>query len=614
MPDSVAAGPADVTESGPESSGPGLHRVADLEIFPAGDGLSLAYARDSGAAAFYRADVLGLLASCREFRTIDQHVREYQAVTGSGLEVSALRRELVRLSRAGFLVSPDGLCPGAGGGPALLSPLSTIVIPTRDRVPLLRRAISGYAENCARHGRRADFVVADDSAGLGTRRDCLAMLGQLSRHLDIDIFYAGTKEKSAFISRLASAGGIPGEVVRFACLPGRGSGVTVGANRNALLLDTAGERILSVDDDTVCKVAVPPGRAEGIDLHSGGNPLELWFFQDREEALTAVRYAEEDVLGRHGHYLGAAPAPALAAAGPESFRHCDPALLRRVRAADSRIRVTANGVTGDCGWDNPDFHLFQDGATFARLVSSPDGFRVARVTREMVQAVTRTTITAGGDPKFAMCMGLDNTDLLPPFLPAGRAEEVAFGAILTACFSHVYAAHLPMLVQHDPAARKRFPAEGMFTISPGSWLQSCIAQFDAGLAASPATRLPRLGHFLTDLGQLPDRAFDEFARLIAWTSMGGLIGSLEDRLAGPEPVPAYWAREARQFIARARRNALAPAEEWYASVGGREALKQLLQQFGQVLIWWPAIAGAARELRAAGDRLALPLRDASCPA
>ena len=602
------SGSAAAHRAGCPGPGTGLCRAADLEVFPAGDGLSLVYARDTGAAGFYRADVLGLLASCREFRTIEEHVGQRLAGTGSGPQAAALRRELLRLHADGFLVGADGLRFGTDSE-SQLPPISTIVVPTRDRIPLLRRMITGYAENCARYGRQVGFLVADDSPDRATQADCQVMLRRLARDLDADVRYAGLEQKSALISRLASVGGIPEDVLRFGCLPGRGSGVTVGANRNVLLLQTAGERIFSADDDTVCLTALPPEHSDGIELESGTNPLELWFYSDRDEALAAVRYVQEDVLAWHGRYLGAAPAPAFAVGGPVSVRRSDPALMRRVQDAAGRIRVTANGVVGDCGWDNPDFCLFQDGVTFARLVSTPGGFRVARTTREMIQAVTRTTITARADPKFAMCIGLDNTELLPPFPPAGRAEEVAFGAILTACFSHAYAAHLPLLLQHDPAESKRFSAAAMFSISLGSWLQSCISRFDPGMATSPAVRLGRLGHFLTDLGRLPERTFDEFARLTAWASMSGMIGYLEARLAGPERPPDYWAREARHFIARVRRSALAPAEEWYAAVGGREMLQQWLRQFGQLLIWWPAIVQAAHELRAAGDELALPLRE-----
>jgi hypothetical protein len=608
MPGSVTARPVAGATPGTQTSGLELYRIADLSIFPAGDGLSLVYVRDNGAAAFYRADILRVLAGCGEFRTIEEHVEQCLAGTGTVTQAAALRRELFRLRAEGFLVSADGR-PSAADSRAPLAPISTIVVPTCNRVPLLRRMITGYAENCVRYGWRVRFAVADDSPDRATQADCEAMLRRLERRLGVGISYVGLGRKSAFALRLASTGGIPQDVVRFGCLPSRGCGVTVGANRNMLLLLTAGERIFSADDDTVCVTALPPGHGDGVELDSGGNPLQLWFFPDRDEALAAVRYVQEDVLGWHGRYLGAAPAPVLAGAGPASAARSDPALLGHVRDAVGHIRVTANGVVGDCGWDNPDFCLFQDGTTFARLAGSPGGFRVNRTTREMIQAVPRTTITGRADPKFAMCIGLDNTDLLPPFPPAGRAEEVAFGAILTACFSPVYAAHLPLVLRHDPAAGKRFSAAGMFSIGLGSWLPSCISRFDPGLAASPTVRLSRLGNFLTDLGRLPEGAFDEFARLTVWDSMSGMIGSLEARLDDPEPPPDYWAWEARQFMVRARRSALAPADEWYAAIGGRAILQRRLEQLGQLLIWWPAMIQAARDLRAAGDELALALRD-----
>ena len=328
-------------------------RMADLEIFPAGDGLSLVYSRDSGAAGFYRADTVVLLLSCREFRTIDEHLQAHARSGAFRADGSVLRRELLRLSRAGFLVSADQLLPRKVAGP-LPTPISTIVIPTRDRPQLLRRAIDGYARNCARHGRQVSFVVSDDSASLDTRRDCRAMLAELARDLSVDICYAGPEEKAAFAARLARSGNIPGKAIRFGCLPDPGSDITIGANRNALLLHTIGERIFSADDDTICRVAVPPGHADGHALDKGDNPLQLWFFRNRQEAFAAVRYIEEDFLDHHERYLGQVPRPMLAAADAAAFETAEPALLRRLLAGTGRIRMTANGVVGDCGWDNPE--------------------------------------------------------------------------------------------------------------------------------------------------------------------------------------------------------------------------------------------------------------------
>ncbi|HEV2888650.1 MAG TPA: hypothetical protein VGX49_17200 [Jatrophihabitans sp.] len=599
-------GSADQAASEPPPATAEQYRVADLEILRAGADLALVHARDSGAAGFYRADVVDLLVSCRQFGTLEQHLQAYLGNDAASVRRPGLQRELQRLLRAGFLVSLSG--PQPAEPPHELPPISTLGFPTRDRVTVLHRALTSYAANCLDAGRRVEVVVVDDSADPGTRRAYRRMLGQLQSSLGLDLHYGGLEEKSAFVAALAGTGDLPEEVVRFGVLGEGAAGATIGANRNALLLHSAGERIFSADDDTVCRLAVPPEQLAGVELDSGGNPLQLWFFGGRDEAFGSVRYAEQDLLGLHERYLGQPPAPLLAA-GPASFERADPALLRRLRHRPGTIRVTTNGTVGDCGWDNPDFHLFQDGASLARLVGTEAGYQLARTTRSMVQAATRTTISGRPDPKFAICLGLDNTELLPPFPPAGRAEEVGFGAVLASCFPDAYAAHLPWLVQHDPIDERHFSAANPFTIGLGSWLPSCLSRFDPWPADAPAERLRRLGEYLTDLAGLPGTEFDEFVRLGMFESMSGLILGLEERLAGCDPVPDYWARDVQRYLAQARRSALAPVDELYSALGGRAALQRLLRRYGQLLIWWPAIVGAARQLRAADHPLARPVRE-----
>lgn len=588
--------------AGPDVPAAEQYRVADLEVLRAGADLALVYARDSGAAGYYRADVVDLLTSCRQFRTLAEHGQAYAGDHPAAAR--GVRRELQRLARAGFLVARNAGWPDQAT--RQLPPVSTVGFPTCDRVPVLRRAITSYADNCRQAGRPVEVVVVDDSTGPGSREDCLAMLAELRSSRGLEVSYGGLAEKEAFVRAVADAGNIPEEVVRFGCVGEPTAGPPIGANRNALLLHTVGERIFSADDDTVCRVARPPGHSEGLELDSGGNPLQLWFFASRDEAFQAVRCVEQDLLGEHERYLGQPPAPLLAAAAA-SFELADPALLRRLRSAPGAIRVTTNGTVGDCGWDNPDFTLFQDGATWDRLVGDEAGYRLARTTREMAQAATRTTITGRPDPKFAICLGLDNTELLPPFPPAGRAEEVGFGAVLTSCFPGAYAAHLPWLVRHDPAGARQWAAPGQFSIGLGAWLPSCLSRFDPGRSAEPQARLRRLGAYLTDLAGLPAADFDELVRLGVWDSMSGLISALEERLAGP--APEFWARDAERFIVQTRRNALSPVEELYSALGGRAALQRLLERYGELLAWWPAIVAAAGQLRASGQRLARPVRE-----
>ncbi|MFL6160772.1 MAG: hypothetical protein ACJ74U_00960 [Jatrophihabitantaceae bacterium] len=589
--------------SEPPSPATGEYRVADLEVFYAGTDLALVHSRDTGAAGFYRPEIVELLTGLRDFRGIDDHLRNCLRDRPE-LPAGVLHRELVNLCRAGFLVPRDQ--PSAGGPVTEAQPITTVGFPTRDRVELLGRAVTGYTENCSTYGRRPAFVVLDDSAEQATRDRYRTMLAELAERCRVEIGYAGLPEKSAFVTALAETGGVPPAVARYACLGERRADIpTVGANRNCLLLHTVGERIFSADDDTVCQLALPPEQGEQLALRSAGNPLQTWYFTGRDEAFESLPATEQDLLGAHERYLGRSPAEVLAGVGARaSWELAEPALLRRLRSRPGRILLTSNGTVGDCGWDNPNFQLFAEGSSFSRLTQSAAGYRQLRGSRELAQAVTQPTITAHPDPRFAMCIGLDNTELLAPFPPTGRAEEVSFGAILARCFRDGYGAHLPLLARHDPAGERQFSNESMFAINFGSWLPACIGQFDPGASTDPPDRLRGLGNYLADLGRLPAQEFDSYVRDIVWQSMSALISGLTERLTGADSVPDFWAADARRFIATARRQALAPVAELCAAVGGRSGLQRSLVQFGELLTWWPRLVAAAATLRASGIRLA----------
>jgi hypothetical protein len=77
------------------------------------------------------------------------------------------------------------------------------------------------------------------------------------------------EEKRRFSHRLVREGGLPKELVQLALFDVHRMGFTAGANRNALLLGTAGELMLCADDDTVCHLVEPPGGDERLVLTRG---------------------------------------------------------------------------------------------------------------------------------------------------------------------------------------------------------------------------------------------------------------------------------------------------------------------------------------------------------
>jgi hypothetical protein len=589
------------------------YRTGDLMLFPAGSDLVLTHTRDGQTTRLLPRLTADLLLQCRDFQTLDEHVRAYCRRRQVGpATLRAMRADLEGLARDGFLIAQRSVVEAARLPPedADGARIAVVAVPTSDRLDLLRRNLAGFIQSCRRFERDVEFVVTDDSASPKTRAACRRMLGVLSAERGVRIAYAGLEEKLAFAAKIAEVGPLPPEVIHFACVGDNRYGLTtVGANRNALLLHAIGDLVFSVDDDVVCHLAPSPGKVDGVSFSSQGSPMEVWFYPNREKVLRSVDFVERDILALHEQWLGRAPRACLnGRPGPElRLDEADPALLRRLRAGTGKIVVTLNGTIGDCAWDNPDHYLFQRAETFGRLTRSEDAYRVARSSREIVQAANRVTITNRADALFATCIALDDRDLLPPFTPVGRAEDVAFGTLLSRCFGQAYAAHIPWVLLHAPAGSRSFADDHMFSVGFNAWIPSCISRFDPGFARTPTERLSRLGTHLEEIGGLPPTIFAELARLQMWESMSALITGLEERIHVGPPPPAYWLEDARAFVERARLSVLTPVDELYALPGGRKTMQALLVQFGTMLTHWPTIIEAARGLRASGVRLAQPV-------
>ncbi|HSW48817.1 MAG TPA: hypothetical protein VLH09_01520, partial [Bryobacteraceae bacterium] len=112
--------------------------------------------------------------------------------------------------------------------------------------------------------------VADDSRSRADRELNRAVLRSAASRHSFEIQYAGREEKLRYAEALLSGGDLFPEVVHFA-LFGLGDGTpTMGANRNAILLQTQGSLVLCVDDDTVCQVGQAPDLPEPGLLKLGG--------------------------------------------------------------------------------------------------------------------------------------------------------------------------------------------------------------------------------------------------------------------------------------------------------------------------------------------------------
>ena len=306
--------------------------------------------------------------------------------------------------------------------------ISTVGIVTRNRVASLVACVESYLEKCRRHGRNPEFVVTDDSLDTEAQDHARGALQSLGNHFGAQIRYAGRREKNRFAEALARESAVPPKIIRFALFGDDRCALTTGANRNSLLLDTVDTFVLSVDDDTRCRIAAAPDAEDAVAFFSGYDPTEFWYFADRASADASIYFVDVDALRCHEALLGNAVANVD-----------DP-------AANGRVAITLHGLVGDPGMNSPRYYLGMSGPSRERLVASPDAYRSAFRSREVLRTVRRPTVSAG---PFCMTtfFGFDNRLALPPFFPVQRNADGIFGLVLQKCVEGSHVAFLPSFLQ-----------------------------------------------------------------------------------------------------------------------------------------------------------------------
>jgi len=336
---------------------------------------------------------------------------------------------------------------------------------------------------------------------------------------------------------------LPPEVVNFALFDIESIGFSNGANRNALLLHTVGDPFFCCDDDTVCQVATSPSSKEGLLFTCDCDPAQYWFFRDRQNTLQSVIFEEENFLAFHERFLGKRLSSIISTRKETeklSFKQIRAEYLKRFGNGNGKVRITFNGVIGDCAWGapfglwgDPMGYLLLDDDSHRRLVKSESEYRSACTSRELFRVVNCPTIS---DATFSQTtfVGLDNQQLLPPFFPVRRGMDKIFGITLWRCFDKSYFCHLPQALLHAPANDRGFwPGEIVRSASGfdiDKVVIECINSLEFGHDKKGCKdRLRVLGKHLIELGSMKVEDFEEFVQTQALKTNYRFISLMEER-------------------------------------------------------------------------------------
>ncbi len=434
-----------------------------------------------------------------------------------------------------------------------MSAVSFAVI-TADRPEVAAQCLASY---WFAPGSVAEVLLMDDSR----RRAPTAPPGV--RHV--------TREhRRAFAERLANAGVSP-DAAQY-CLLGFDHGwFTAGANRNAALLMAAGQRMLMVDDDT--RGELRGNRASGLCLGGPGDPTDIRFFENRDEALSAGTRIDADVAAEDAQYLG-------------------------MQLSDgSRVRLVSHGVAGDSGFYSPAHLLWLTSpSTGRRLRSSDATLATAMRSREVFRMVEQRTVTRG-TVCMATAIGLDNRDLLPPFLPVGRNEDGFFGNLLHRTMPDAVTMHLPIAVAHVPSEIRPY---SRFAGDPQTLrLSELIILL---MSIQTVGTFQALGEHLKMLSKNP-ATFVSKAREIVQVSRRALLTRIEDCWGNFTGCSPSWISLAGQLQWRLLEligspDCWRPMELSQASENEAAAeTARIAGLTGEMLCEWPVIVEAARYFR-----------------
>lgn len=553
-----------------------------------------------------------ILRHCADFDSIEDHAARYCTTfmldSSHRKYIETVLRGLVERRLLLDKAESGNRWPSAGVPPhQAIRHLSTI---TSDRVETARRCFSSFAENLSRHQRSCDLVVVDNSTVGQNLEGNQAWLRQLNQTHDLDFYYCGPAEKTAFIEEMKREG-VPGHVLDFALLGVPEADLAGGSNRNTQLLLFAGLPFFSVDDDVICRIAPSEALEDRLDYDPGLDPTDFEFFTSRDQALSSPASEEVDIVGEHERLIGRELRSLVGGAGGGtrlSLETVDDQLLTALELGRGRVAVTSNGIMGDSGMGLTRYPLYLQDENREALIWSEEDYDAYSGARNVRRCSPGYVLSSS---RFLMTtsVSLDSSALLPPFFPVNRNTDGIFGDTLRAFDRYLFTGHLPFAIAHDPPVTREISKEenlhGATSLKSSDFVRYCLKNYE-GLHVSddPRRKMMALGEHLKFMGSLSPSDFREYVRESWVNAVGIRISTLEHSLALYDHQPPFWAEDIYRYVDRLRQSLREVDEPNLERLGEGVAvsetpafLRLLIERFGELLVYWPDIVSKAQERR-----------------
>ncbi|MFT7286686.1 MAG: hypothetical protein ACI87W_000795 [Halieaceae bacterium] len=575
------------------------------EVVGVSNTMALAISSISGKQRLLAADVVSALGNCTQFETVGTHVDTIcQQRPDLAPQRTAITETLHQLWRDGILLDADtvknNLAREVSRQPA---PLRVIII-SADRPEMLERLLESLLKTSGLSAYN-ELLIIDDSRSaqnIERNKECLNRFNLRSAK---GIRYIGAELQQASIDLLKNALPEAQSAIDFLLSSGHWPTVaTYGRARTLGLLFSVGCRAVFLDDDILCTAISAPQPREQLRLGHGGARRAV-FHLDQESMLAKVSVLSASPLALHAQQLGQ---PLSALTRDDSgldLSHCEAAMALQLRG-DAPVIATQCGSWGDPGTSDGHWALKLGTDSLGALVGAGADLRALIEARAGWFGCDGPTVMK--NTFMSQMTGVDNSELLPPYFPALRAEDQLFGSMLNALHPHSAVLefgwgvpHLPPENRGEGSLRGPIPAPGGL----GLVARLVDSMVDYSSSESPETRLQQLAMQLRRLGKRP---IDDME--IMYRSMLASIHS--EQLRQLQALQALTAEQAgpnwRAYLQRALEEIQGALETPVTlanlappgSEASREAVYKTLtsaaEDFADALLAWPGMRAQGKQL------------------
>jgi len=543
--------------------------------------------------------ISNILGFIKGFKTLYDHATDIENYKLANFYQALL--SLKELWKSGLLISKtEFLNKLTNNESGYASPnINTLSWITRDRTESVRKSLESFIESLTETNHKYDYIVFDDST-IENYNINKQNIEHLKKKYEIQIKLVGETERKEFIKRLSLAleHKVPKHVIEYGLMGLNGIDHRTGANRNTFLLFTTGKFSILTDDDIFCQIA-KNGNDEKLTITPDASFLDVSseFFTDQSELNDKIVFDHNDPINIHqkllGHSLGSLT---------EKYKHqvnltgITTKFTLDNLISEKRVRVTMMGAAGDSGAGSPILKIFYPDNNLVPLISDSDNFLSKMYSRTVLQSHKSLMV---GPPNFllGMNLGIDNTELLPPFHPNFRNSDGIFASVLKKCFSNCYIGHLPFAISHIPIEERPVDDSDLTSSSVRipDILRFSIDEFN-NRSVTVEEGLKSLGVYLRDISKRSDNSLTEYLRLINTSLITSKINNEEHLYKKYKHINKHWA----EIVEQRMETLYTCLQGEISSIQFKEIedlsnenqllkIRDIYGNFGNLLFYWPDI-------------------------